>query len=150
MHDRLPIHHPLASATDPSGSFAWELRDLVRKRTRLMLMIATGVVLTLVAVDFLIAEPRGGLQGGLAPLRMELRLVHLVTFAAATLLTHVLEGGTTRQFQLLAFWVLAFNLVVAIFLNASVTPAEEPYFASAIGLFIFAVRLFKPEQIEED
>ena len=141
MREKLAIGSPLVSATSASASFERELSDLISKRTRLMLMIATGVVFVLVVVDFLIAEPPTGLHGGLTPLKTEVRLVH---FAAATLLTYVLGRLSARQFQLLAFWVLAFNLVLAILLNASLSPLEEPYFAVSIGLFIFAVFIPAP------
>ncbi len=143
MDDRLGIYNPASFATDTGGSFEQELRELLRKRTRLMLAIATGVVLAVLAVDFFIAEPATGLQGGLTPLRTVLRFAHLISFAAATLVTYVLKGSA-RQFQLLAFWVIAFNLVLAILLNASLTPAEEPYFATSIGLFIFATFIPSP------
>jgi serine/threonine-protein kinase len=143
MDDRLGIRNPASFPTDTGGSFDHELRELLRKRTRLMLMIAVGVVVALLAVELSIAEPGMSLHGGLAPLRTELRLVHLLTFGVAALLTYVLKGPA-RQFQLLAFWVIALNLVFAIFVNASLTPAEEPYFAAAISLFIFATFIPAP------
>jgi serine/threonine-protein kinase len=143
MNDRLGIRNPASLPTDSGGSFEQELRELLRKRTRLMLAIATGVVLALLAVELFIAEPGMALQGGLAPLRTELRLAHLLSFAVGILLTYWLKGSA-RQFQFLAFLVIALNLVFAIFVNASLTPAEEPYFAAAIGLFIFATFIPAP------
>ena len=143
MADRLEIRNPQTLTTETGGSFEQELRELIRQRTRLMLMIAIGIVLAVIVVHLLFTEPTPALQGGLTPLRDEMRLLQLGSFAVATLLTYVLKGSA-RQFQLLAFWVLALNLVFAVFVSASVAPDEEPYLVSSICLFIFAVFIPSP------
>jgi serine/threonine-protein kinase len=133
--------HPLTSAT--GGSFEKELREVLRQRTRLMAVIVFAVAGFAAAVNkFLVSVPPD-LQGGLVPWEQTIRLGILVIFGIAFGLTYVLEGSA-RKFQLLAFWVVAVVLVLSVALLASVHPAEEPYLAVALTLFVYAVFIPSP------
>jgi len=132
---------PLTGAT--GGSFEKELREVLRHRTRLMAVIVFGVAGFIALVDrFLVSVPTD-LQGGLVPWEQIIRLGTLAIFGVAFGLTYILDGSA-RKFQLLAFWVVAVVLVVSVALMASLHPAEEPYLAVALTLFIYAVFIPSP------
>ncbi len=132
---------PLTSAT--GGSFERELREVLRHRTRLITVIVFVVAAFATVVDrFLVSVPPE-LQGGLTPWEQTIRLGTLALFGVAFALTYILKGSA-RKFQLLAFWVVAIVLVVTVALQASLHPAEEPYLAVALTLFVYAVFIPSP------
>ncbi len=143
MDDRHAIEIPPSLTSASRGSFEQELRDLLRQRTRLILAIVVVVVAVSAAVDRFLVGPPAALEGGLAPWQHGIRLVHLATFLIALGLTYVFHG-TARRFQLLAFWVIAVNLVLAVALLASIAPSEEPYLAVSLTLFGYAVFIPSP------
>ena len=125
------------------GSFEKELREVLRHRTRLMAVIVFVVAGFVAVVDrFLVSVPPD-LRGGLVPWEQAIRLGTLAIFGIAFGLTYILEGSA-RKFQLLAFWVVAIVLVVSVALMASLHPAEEPYLAVALTLFVYAVFIPSP------
>jgi hypothetical protein len=143
MSDTRAIQEPTSLTSATGASFEQELRDLLRQRTRLMLTVVLVVAVVAQAVNaFLVAVP-SAIQTGLVPWKEELRLLHIVSLAVALLLTYSLKGKA-RQFQLLAFWVVAFNMILAMAVLASESPAEEPYLVCALTLFLYAAFIPSP------
>jgi hypothetical protein len=135
----MPSSHPSATG----DTFERELTEFLRVRTRLMLwvvLVVTGIMM--VVYDFLFKRPPV-LEGGLSPWMFQLRLAHIASFIVALALTYVLRG-TARQFQLLAFWVVAVNGVLAMFITASVRPNEEPFLLATLILFLYAAFIPSP------
>lgn len=132
---------PLTGAT--GGSFEKELRELLRHRTRLMAVIVFVVAGFVAVVDRFVVSVSPDLRSGLVPWEQAIRLGTLAIFGIAFGLTYILEGSA-RKFQLLAFWVVAIVLVVSVALMASLHPAEEPYLAVALTLFVYAVFIPSP------
>jgi serine/threonine-protein kinase len=144
--DELRVHQISDSYTTATGdSFELELRELLRQRTRLMLGVVLVVVAIAVVVDKFLVEQPPGLAGGFSPWREEIRFVFLGAFGMALALTYLLKC-TARQFQMLAFGVVAIAMVLAIFLNASVVPDEEPILAVALCLFVYAAFIPSPRR----
>jgi hypothetical protein len=143
MRDKLAIKQatPLTGAT--GGSFERDLRELLRGRTRLIFAVVFVVAAAFALVNKFVVGFAPALEGGLVPLGDWLRLGQLLSFAIAFGLTFVLTGSA-RHFQLLAFWVVAVNLVMAVAFMASYAPNDEPYLVTALCLFLFAVFIPAP------
>jgi serine/threonine-protein kinase len=132
--------------TGPSrtgDTFDQELTQFLRARTRTMLWVALVVYAIALSVFWFLLERRPVLQGGVAPWAPQLRLAHFASLIIALGLTHALKGSA-RQFQLLAFWVVAFNMVLAIGILAATDPAQEPYLAAMLTLFLYAAFIPAP------
>jgi serine/threonine-protein kinase len=140
---KLAVEHatPLTSST--GASFEKELSELLRVRTRLIFAVVFIIAGVAAIVNRLIVSVQPAFDGGLVPYYDWLRAGHLASFAIAFGLTFVLKGPA-RHLQLLAFWTVAINLVLAIAVNASFQPAEEPYLVAALCLFLYAVFIPSP------
>jgi serine/threonine-protein kinase len=132
---------PLTSAT--GGSFEQELRELLRQRTRLMLVVVFLVAAFAALVYGFLVKVPPAISGGLAPWEHVVRVTILAVFAVAFGLTYA-PKGTARRFQLLAFWVVAIVLVLVVPLSAAITPEEEPYLVVSLTLFLYAVFIPSP------
>lgn len=143
MDEQLTVRTPSAVQTATGGSFEEELTALLRHRTRLMLGVVFAVALAGTLLWALIGEREPDMPGGLSPWQAYLRFGYLITFALAFALTYVIKD-TARHYQLLAFWVVAINMLIGMAVLASVFPDEEPALLAAVCLFVYAVFIPSP------
>ena len=141
--DRPAVAATPSLTTATGGAFDQELRDLLLQRTRLMLWIVLAVASVAFLVNTLLVRLPPAIQGGLVPHEAKLRLIQIASFVVGLLLTYVLKKSA-RQLQLLAFWIIAVNIVAAMFLLASIQPDEEPYLVVALTLFVYAAFIPSP------
>lgn len=135
----MPSSHPSAT----SDSFELELAELLRGRTRLMLwVVLAAAAIAITAWGFILKE-QPALQGGLLSWSLPLKFGHLASLAVGLALTY-LVGFKARGFQLLAFWVVAFNMVLAIVLSAAARPNDIPFLASTVTLLLYAAFIPSP------
>jgi hypothetical protein len=143
MRNAPAIEMPSSRPSATGDTFERELTELLRGRTRLMLWVVLVVAsIAIVAYGFILKE-QPVLQGGLMRWLLPLRFGHLASFVIALILTYTLRG-TARRFQLLAFWVVALNLVLAIVLLAAQQPNDIPYLVGTITLFLYAAFIPSP------
>jgi serine/threonine-protein kinase len=135
----MPSSHPSAT----SDSFEQELAELLRGRTRLMLwvvLVAAGIAIF--AYGFILKE-QPALQGGLMRWLLPLKFVHLASLAIALALTYLVKFNA-RGFQLLAFWVVALNMALAIVISAGARPLDIPFLATTLTLLLYAAFIPSP------
>jgi len=132
---------PLTSAT--GGSFEQELRELLRQRTRLMLIVVFLVAAFAALVYRFLVNIPPAIPGGLAPWEHLMRITIMAVFAIAFGLTFA-PKCTAPRLQLLAFGVVVVVLVLLVPLSASVTPDDEPYLVISLALFLYAVFIPSP------
>jgi hypothetical protein len=143
MREKLAVEQARPQTTGTDGSFERELRELLRGRSRLIFAVVFVVAAVFALVNRFVVGFAPSLDGGLVPLGDWLRVAQSLSFAIAFALTFVLSGSA-RHFQLLAFWVVAVNLVMAVAYMASYAPSDQPYLATALCLFLFAVFIPAP------
>jgi hypothetical protein len=141
MNDNPAVVGP-PSASLSGTTFEKELRELLLHRTRLILVIVLAIAASSFAIDALFPVAPT-LPRGLAQHQTTSRLVQISILLAGLGLTYVLKGSA-RQLQLLAFWLIAVSMVVAMFMMASINTAEEPYLVAALALFVYAVFIPSP------
>lgn len=135
----MPNSHPSATG----DTFDRELTELLRGRTRLMLWVVLVVASIAIVAYGLILKEQPALQGGLTRWLLPARFGHLASFVIALILTYALRG-TARQFQLLAFWVVALNMVLGIVLLAAQLPNDIPYLLGTVTLILYAAFIPSP------
>lgn len=135
----MPSSHPSAT----SDSFEQELAELLRGRTRLMLwLVLVAASIVIFAYGFILKE-QPALQGGLMRWLLPLKSVHLASIVIALALTYLVKLSA-RGFQLLAFWVVALNMTLAIVISAGARPIDIPFLATTLTLFLYAAFIPSP------
>ncbi|UCC81789.1 MAG: protein kinase [Gemmatimonadota bacterium] len=135
----MPSSHPSAT----SDSFEKELADLLRTRTRLMLWVVLVVASIAIVAYTLVLKEQPVLGGGMTSWLQPAKFVHVGSLAIALAITYAFSCSA-RGFQLLAFWVVAFNMVLAIVLGAVRLPTDIPYLVATLTLFLYAAFIPSP------
>ena len=133
------IHIPHSGGhTTTGGSFDREREGILWRRTRLVFLIGLGAGLFVYIMNrFNGIQPlESGLAGWLAPLH----LAHPLSFALGLGAVYVGERSLAK-IQGIAFWVVAFNLLLVIPTIAVLYPFREPFLPVALLLFVMAAFL---------
>jgi tRNA A-37 threonylcarbamoyl transferase component Bud32 len=129
------IGKPLPDSSPTGTSFELELRGLLIDRCRLVFSAGLAISGALLALHEVILQGYPRLASPLSAWHHEIYLAHPVSFALALVATY-LGRREARSLQNLAFLVLVFNLVLAIFHEAAFTPERDPLFSISLLLFI--------------
>jgi serine/threonine-protein kinase len=136
-HKHIQIPHSEGHTTT-GGSFDQELEGILWKRTRLVFLIGFGASLFVYIMYRLngIQPLDSGLTGWVTPLH----LAHPLSFVLG--LGAVYWGGRSlAKIQGIAFWVVAFNLLLVVPQIAVLYPSRDPFLPVALLLFVMAAFL---------
>ena len=131
------IHIPKSGGYTTAGSsFDHELEGILWKRTRLVFLIGIGAS----AFVFILNGLLGLEPVAFAGLNRTLHLAHPLSFILGLAAVHLGERSLNK-IQGVAFWVVAFNLLVVIPAVAIFYPSRESFLPVAILLFVMAAFL---------
>lgn len=136
MHPEIRIHKRREATLGTGGSFDRELRDLLWRRAKALLVIGLGVMgLLQLTQHVLAAEPP--ISTPLARWNGVLFGVHIGSLVIGGVMLRLLRR-TARAAALQRFVaaLLGFNIVLATFGQATCHPFEPPYFAAGLMLFL--------------
>jgi serine/threonine-protein kinase len=122
--------------TTTGGSFDREMEGILWRRTRLVFLIGIGA-----SVFVFILNGLYGLEPiAFAGWNRTLHLAHPLSFILGLAAVHVGERSLSR-IQGIAFWVVAFNLLLVISVVAIFYPFRESFLPVALLLFVMAAFL---------
>ncbi len=139
----MEIGKHVTSSSTTGSSFEQELHQLLLQRARQICLIALVLGGLAIGVRVVIVGETPGLDAGLASWLHRKRAILFLSFALALAATYFFNKSA-RQIRYLAFTVVAFNLVLGMFVSSSAFPDEAPYLLVAFSLFIYAAFIPSP------
>jgi len=137
----LTIQRALATPSSTGSSFEAELRRELWRRCRLLFFTGLAISLIALVVESLVPRPEPAVASPLAEYeRLTGALAHGLSFVVALALLYLVRGSR-RFLNGIAFGVVAFNIVLAIYNEVTYRPLHEPYFAVSLALFLSAAFL---------